>query len=325
MSAFVADDARFAEVAGPAPRLELVVATDAHEGPVYVPAEDALYLTTTPRATDDPLVGFWRNDVVRVALDGARFPLAPDAVTVVAAACNLANGMAVDTGGTLLVCEQGTRAEHARISRLDPDTGVTETLVDGWGGLRFNSPNDVVLAPDGAIWFTDPAYGHLQGFKPEPLLGDFVYRYDPLTARLRVVADDFDKPNGLAFSPDAAVLYVSDSGANQERDSFHPVRPHHVRAFDVLDGRRLANGRLFAVVTPGCPDGVKVDDAGRVYTSAADGVHVFDPCGDPLGVIRLPGVANFCFGGPDRNLLFLAAGDAVWAAVLRATGSTQRQ
>lgn len=320
MSAFVAHDARFAEVTGPSPRLELVVATDAHEGPVYVAAEDALYVTTTPRATDDPLAGFWRNDVVRVALDGDRFPLPAGAVAVVAAACNLANGMALDADGMLVVCEQGTRAEHARISRLDPATGRTETVVDGWGALRLNSPNDVVVAPDGAVWFTDPGYGHLQGIKSEPLLGDYVYRHDPGTGRLRVVADDFDKPNGLAFSPDAAVLYVTDSGANQEAGSYHVGRPHHVRAFDVLDGRRLVNSRLFAVVTPGFPDGVKVDDAGRVYTSAADGVHVYDPRGDPLGVIRLTGVANFCFGGPGRNLLFLAAGDAVWAAVLRATG-----
>jgi uncharacterized protein GlcG (DUF336 family) len=165
------------------------------------------------------------------------------------------NGMTLGHDGCLVVCEQGTRSERARISRVDPRTGRVETLVDGWGGLRLNSPNDVVVRRDGTIWFTDPSYGYRQGFRPEPRAGDYVYRFDPGSGRLSVVADSFDKPNGLAFSPDERTLYVTDSGANQEPGSYHVGRPHHVVAFDVLDGRHLGPGRLFAVTTPGFPDG----------------------------------------------------------------------
>src|SRR5207249_3393410 len=136
---------------------------------------------------------------------------------------------------------------------VDPPTGDAETVIDALAGLPLNSPNDVVIHRDRTIWFTDPTYGFLQGFKPEPAHGDFVYRFDPSSGRLTVVASDFDKPNGLAFSPDGGVLYVGDSGANHEPGTFDPRRPHHIRAFDVVDGR-LRNDRLFAVATPGFAD-----------------------------------------------------------------------
>ena len=135
-----------------------------------------------------------------------------------------------------------------------------------------------------------------------------------------MVADSFDKPNGFAFSPDESVLYITDSGANQEIGSYHVERPHHVKAFDVADGRHLVNERLFAVTTPGFPDGIKVDGEGRVYASAFSGVQVFNPSGDLIGEIGLAGAVNFTFGGPDRNVLFITTDDAVWAAVLNATG-----
>ena len=151
------------------------------------------------------------------------------------------------------------------------------------------------------------------------MLGDFVYRVDAGTGRAAVVADGFDKPNGIVFSPDGAVLYVTDSGANQAAGSFHVSRPHHIEAFDVSGGH-LTNRRLFAVTTPGYPDGLKVDTEGRVYASAATGVQVFSPEGDRLGEIHLPGAVNFTFGGPDHNVLFITTDTAVWAAVLAATG-----
>jgi gluconolactonase len=318
---FVSFDDGFLDVLGPSPRLVKVVDVDAHEGPVYVADEDALYFTNLPRETGVHGPDFPVVDVKRLALDGERFPLEPERVDVVRADANAANGMTLGRDGRLLVCEQGTPAAHARISALDLVSGELETVVDEWRGLRFNSPNDVVVARDGAIWFTDPSYGHLQGFKPEPLVGDFVYRYDLEDDRLTVVADSFEKPNGLAFSPDASVLYVGDSGANQERGSFYPKLPHHLVAFDVADGRRLVNQRLFAVTTPGFPDGIKVDSEGRVYASSFAGVQVFSPLGDLLGEISLPGAVNFAFGGPDGNVLFITADTAIWAAVLNATGS----
>src|SRR5438128_566596 len=166
--------------------LEKVVDVDAHEGPVYVESEHALYFTTTPRP--GPEVAIKRLD------------LATGEIRVVRGATNAANGMALDLDGRLLVCEQGRPYSWARISRFDPATGAIETVVDELGGLPLNSPNDVVVRSDGSIWFTDPSYGWYQGFKPEPAHGDYVYRF--ADARLTVVEDSFDKPNGLAFSPD---------------------------------------------------------------------------------------------------------------------------
>ena len=280
-------------------RLTRVVETDAHEGPVYVPGEDALYFTTQ------------RPDVAikRLALDGGRFPLEPGRITTVRAAANMANGMALDAEGRLVVCEQGTLWQPAAITRVDRATGSVETVVGEWLGLRLNSPNDVVVKRDGTIWFTDPSYGYLQGFRPAPQVGDHVYRYDPRSGALRVVADGFDKPNGLAFSPDEDVLYVGDNG-----------NPHHIVAFDVVRGRRLTRRRVLAGSTSEHPDGLKVDAAGRVYASASEGVRILDPSGGQIGEIAVPGAVNFTFGGPDGNVLFITADDAIWAAVLDTPG-----
>jgi gluconolactonase len=304
-SAFRMHDPEFSEVIGKAPRLERLVETDAHEGPVYVPEEDALYFTSVPRR---------RKVAIR------RFALSSRLVTTVRAPANGANGMTLDRDGRLVVCEQGSRSEPARISRVDRSSGAAETVVDGWRGQRLNSPNDVVVKGDGSIWFTDPSYGFLQGFRPEPQTGDHVYRYDPSSAELSVVAESFDKPNGIAFSPDERTLYVTDSGANQEEGSYYSGRPHHIVAFDVVDGRRLANERLFAVVAPGFPDGIKCDGDGRVYASSFSGVQVFNARGEPIGEIVLPGAVNFTWGGPRRNVLFITTDTAIWAAVVSATG-----
>ena len=302
----------FDAVLGDAPRLERLTEVDAHEGPVYAADEDALYFTTLPRPGVDrsPSV-----QIKRLALDQ------PGDVSVVVAEANGANGMACDLDGALVVCEQGSRWEPARISRLSRATGERETVVEDWRGLPFNSPNDVTVASDGAIWFTDPSYGHLQGFKREPAVGDYVYRHDPARGETTVVADGFDKPNGIALSPDERVLYVTDSGANQESGSYYVDRPHHIKAFDVIDRRRLAGERLFAVTSPGFPDGLKVDSTGRVYASSFSGVQVFDAAGDLLGEIRVPGAVNFCFGGAERNLLLITTDTAVWAATLAAKGA----
>ena len=319
-------DSEFAAALGPAPRLALVVETDAHERPVYVPGEDALYFTSLPGKADIPAPGTPGAYIKRLALDGLNFPVDPSRLSVVSACVNMPNGMALGRDGRLVVvCEQGTRAEHARISRVDPTTREVETVVDAWGGLRLNSPNDVAVRSDGTIWFTDPSYGYLQGFRPEPQIGDYVYRYDPGSGRLSVVADCFDKPNGLAFSPGERTLYVTDSGANQEPGSYHVRRPHRIAAFDVHDGSHLGAGRLFAVTTPGFPDGLKVDRAGRVYASFS-GVQVFSPSGDLIGQIRLPGAVNFTFGGPGGEVLFITTDTAIWAAVLNpAAGAGQRR
>jgi gluconolactonase len=315
-----------AALLGGAARLALVVETDAHEGPVYIPGEDALYFTTLPRGHDTLAPGTPHAAIKRLALDGLSFPVSPARLSVLSAAAHMPNGMTLGHDGSLVVCEQGTQAEQARISRVDPGTGQVNSLVDSWEGLRLNSPNDVVVRRDGTIWFTDPSYGHLQGFRPEPQIGDYVYRYDRASGRLSVVADCFDKPNGLAFSPDERTLYVTDSGANQEPGSYHVRRPHHILAFDVQDGRHLGPGRLLAVTTPGFPDGLKVDRAGRVYASSFSGVQVFNQAGDLIGQIRVPGAVNFTFGGPAGDVLFITTDTAIWAAVLDpAAGADQRR
>jgi len=261
---------------------------DAHEGPVFVAEEDALYFTSVPRP--------------EVAIK--RLALLTGEVSVLRADANKANGMALAPDGRLVVCEQGTRSEPARITLVDRATGSAETLVDRWRGLPLNSPNDVVVKSDGTVWFTDPSYGFLQGFRPDPKLNDAVYRYDPGTGDTDLVADGFDKPNGLAFSPDERVLYVGDSGEEA----------HRIEAFDVVDGGRLTARRPFATIDPGYPDGVKVDREGLVYVASCSGVHVFDPGGMLVGEIDVPGAVNLTFGGHGR--LFVTADTTVWSAAI---------
>jgi gluconolactonase len=279
--------------------VSVVAHTDAHEGPVYVAAEDALYFTSVPNGT--------------TAIK--RIDLRSGAVSIVVGDANGANGMTMARDGRLLVCEQGSFETPARIAALDPETGERTTVVDSWRGRPLNSPNDVVQHSDGSIWFTDPSYGHLQGFRPPPQAGDVVYRYHP-HARLTVAADTFDKPNGLAFSPDESVLYVADNGA-----------PHHLKAYDVkpsttLKGvRPLTNERVVADFEPGHPDGVVVDAEGRIYASCPAGVRVLSPDGEQLGLIDLPGAVNFTFGGPERNVLFITTDAAINAAVLDTRGA----
>lgn len=296
-------------------RRPVLIETNAHEGPVYVAAEHALYFTTVPEPGPKNIA------VKRVQLAGEEFPFEAQALETVRFPSNMANGMTLDRDGRLLICEQGYKDTPARISRMNLKTRAVETMVDQWRGLHFNSPNDVVVKSDGTVWFTDPNYGEVQGFKGAPEVGTYVYRHDPATGETAVVADSFNKPNGLAFSPDESVLYMTDTGANQAPGTYFVGLPHHVRAFDVHEGRQLRNERLFAVVSPGAPDGIKVDSQGRVYTSSATGVQVFTPSGDLLGEIMAPGVANFTFGGPKNDVLFILGDTVIWQAKLQVSGS----
>ena len=286
-SPFVVRDAEFEAVLGHAPRLAHVIDVDAHEGPVYVPVDDALYFTSLPQQPG-PTVDIKRLDLGSLTVSVIR----PDAAA--------ANGMTLGHDGRLIVCEQIGGA----IAAVDRVSGARMLIAQG-----FNSPNDVVVKSDGTIWFTDPSYGWLQGFRPRPLLRDAVWRYDPRTRSAIAVADSFDKPNGLCFSPDERTLYVADNG-----------EPHHLKAFDVLDGGRLDGERVIHVSSPEHPDGLKADSAGRLYATFAGGVEVLSPDGSLLGEIELPGAVNFCFGGPDRNVLFITADTAIYAAHLQAKG-----
>lgn len=169
-AAFTAHDASFARVLGAVPRLVRVVDVDAHEGSVYAPLEDALYVTSVP--TDHGVA------IRRIALAGERWGLSPERVSTLPASTTRANRMTAGPDGTLLVCEQGDLTHPARISRVETRTASTTAYVEHWKGRPLNSPNDLVLGRDGAVWFTDPSYGHLQGFRPHPAVGGFVYRLD---------------------------------------------------------------------------------------------------------------------------------------------------
>ncbi len=236
-------------------------------------------------------------------------------VGVFRADSNHANGNTRDREGRLVSCEHGSR----RVTRTEPDGAIT-VIADGYRGKALNSPNDVVVKSDGTVWFTDPSYGinsYYQGGKAEMEQdGCYVFRVDPATGGIDVVADDFAMPNGLAFSPDEKILYIADSGVSHDPDG-----PHHIRAFDAGDDGTLGNGRVFAVIDPGLSDGFCLDAEGNVWTSAADGVHCYAPDGTLLGKIKVPEVvANLTFGGPRRDRLFIAATTSLYSIFVSATG-----
>lgn len=206
------------------------------------------------------------------------------------------NGNTVDKRGRLVSCEHLGR----RVSVTEKD-GAVKTLVDNFEGKRFNSPNDVVVKSDGTVWFTDPDYG--LGNQPKEVAGMFVYRFDPKSKELKSVAKDLDHPNGLCFSPNEKLLYVADSGA-----------PHHIKVYDVEKKGGLSNGRVFCVIDKGVPDGIRADKKGNIYSSAGDGVQIFNPEGKLIGKILIPeSPANLCFGGKDSKTLFITARSSLYS------------
>jgi gluconolactonase len=226
------------------------------------------------------------------------------------------NGHTVDRAGRLVSCEHGNR----RVTRTEHDGSIT-VIADRFEGKRLNSPNDVVVKSDGSIWFTDPDYGiesDYEGHRAESEIGAcYVYRVDPHDGVCRVVADDFDRPNGLAFSPDERVLYISDTGHSRSPDG-----PPHMRAFDVSEEGPLRGGRVFARCTVGSFDGFRLDEAGRIWTSAGDGVHCYHPDGTLIGKVLVPeDVANVVFGGPKRNRLFICATTSLYSILLPVNGA----
>jgi gluconolactonase len=240
-------------------------------------------------------------------------------VSVFRSPSNFANGHTRDRQGRLVSCEHGLR----RVTRTEVNGTIT-VLADSHDGKRLNSPNDIIVRSDGSVWFSDPSYGILsdyEGYKAdEEQESRNIWRLDPQTGSLSIMASDFLQPNGLAFSPDERRLYVADSGA-----SHAPEAPRHILVFDVSDdGRSLSKGRVFAEIDKGIPDGIRVDVAGNLWSSAADGVHCFSPEGILLGKILVPQVvANLTFGGPRRNRLFITATTSLYSIYTTTTG-TQR-
>ncbi|XP_077981385.1 gluconolactonase-like [Glandiceps talaboti] len=339
---FIAYSEDFIYIIGNDPELELLAKSNQllefHEGPVYFPNDDEGYLLYTTQPVGDydkpnskPLNCIRQYDIKSGKVTTFR-------QTSIA---NMPNGQFRDSLGRLLTCEQGFKdRKSAGISRTNLTSGEVEVLTDNYYGMSLNSPNDIVVKSDGTVWFTDPSYGFMQSFRPKPEVGDFVYRLDTTehddADRMTVVTDSHNKPNGLAFSPDERYLYITDSGAIQTPGSWHPDFPHHVVRYDIVDGKRLRNRELFAVVgnsvkeggSPGIPDGIKVDQCGNIYIGAGDGVQVFNSDGDLIGKIMTPTfVSNLEFGGKQGNDLFLMANPSLFKVTLNAygTGFSPRQ
>lgn len=289
------DDPRLAEVLSPkAELLTLYEGTLHGEGPVWEPARNRLLWSDVPNRR---LLAWHPDGTVMVALDGTYFM----------------NGNAIEADGRLVHCEHGRRC----ISRSEGDS-EPEPIITHFNGKRLNSPNDVAVAGDGAIWFTDPTFGLLmpnQGSLAEPELDHrSVYRFDSSNGELRRMAD-FEQPNGLGFSPDGRTLYVSDTSLSlDEIPGDQTGTLHQIEAFDVGEEGSLTNRRFFCHTAHGYPDGFAVDPRGWVWTTAADGIHVLAPDRTPLGYIPAPTVCSNCtFGSDDMRRLFIAATDLLLA------------
>lgn len=260
------------------------------EGPVYVPAGRYLLFSDIP------------NDRV------LRWDETSGSTSVFREPASYANGHTLDPDGRVVSCEHGSR----QVTRTEHDGSVT-VVADNYRGARLNSPNDVTVSSDGAVWFTDSSYGIDSDYEgnraTSELDGCFVFRVDPANGQCEIVADDFQRPTGIAFSADEDLLYVADSRAN------------HIRRFDVKDGASLIGGEVFAANAADSFDGVRVDADGRVWVAASDGVQCFDPDGTLLGkIVVAESAANIEFGGRKRNRLFICASTSLYSIGLAVNG-----
>ena len=266
------------------------------EGPVWFPAAQMLLFSDIPahrmmRWTAETGCSIFRED------------------------SGYSNGNTRDGQGRLVTCHHGLRA----VTRTEHD-GTLTTLASQGAGKRLNSPNDVVVSRDGSIWFTDPTYGilsDLEGYKATPEQpGSYVWRIPAEGGAAQPVITDFTQPNGLCFSPDERLLYVAESGSSHDA-AIPPV----IRAYE-MTAEGPANGRDFATVDAGLPDGIRCDAQGNIWSSAADGVHVFAPDGTLLGKILVPQVvSNLCFGGPRGNRLFITATTGLYTIAVNAAAA----
>ena len=236
-------------------------------------------------------------------------------VSVYRAPSHYANGQTRDRQGRLIACSHRERCLY----RTEYDGRITK-LIDRHAGKRLNSPNDVVVKSDGSIWFTDPLYGisnDYEGGRQTSEQLPAVYRLEPETGEIRIVASDFDGPNGLAFSPDETRLYIAETGNQTEQSP-----RQYIRAFNVEpDGATLSGGDIFYKIEPGYCDGMRVDEYGNIWSSAADGVHCISADGELLGRIFVPHrVSNVTFGGPAKNRLFIGGSTTLYAIFLNCRG-----
>ncbi|WP_206787313.1 SMP-30/gluconolactonase/LRE family protein [Amycolatopsis sp. MtRt-6] len=285
-------DERFARVNGDEWTQRLHTGCRWTEGPAYFPAGRYLVFSDIP------------NDRT------LRWDETTGQVGVFRQPSNYANGHTVDRRGRLVSCEQGLR----RVTRTEHDGSVT-VLASEYQGKRLNSPNDVVEHSDGSIWFTDPSYGidsDYEGYRAESEIGAcHVYRAAP-DGSVTIVADDFCRPNGLAFSADESRLYIADTRQD----------PSHIRVFEVAPDGRLTGGEIFATSDSGGFDGVRVDSEGHVWAAAHDGLHCFAADGTRIGKLRIPEIcSNFTFGGARGNELFITASSSLYTLRVTVSGA----
>lgn len=282
------------------PLIQLDDSSQHSEGPVYIPGD-----------------GDNGDSVVWSDVSGDRvLKWQAGQVTLLRACSHFQNGNAIDLEGRIVGCSHGDRA----IVRQE-HSGEWRILIERYQGKRLNSPNDITVKSDGTLWFTDPPFGLTQSNQgcggEQEQSGSFVYRFDPATNEIEAVITDMTRPNGLAFSPDESLLYVSDTSAYED-----PHMYHDIRIYDVVKGRQAANGRIFAVIDPGQPDGLCVDRKGNLFISSEDSVQIYSPEGHYLGKIPVPEIcANLTFGQRDqKNRLFIAAGGSLYAIDLKTQG-----
>lgn len=291
------------DLLAPGARLEkLATGCGWAEGPVWIPETGRLR---------------W-SDVTRDRI--LEWDAGTGATSEYAVGVEFTNGRTRDLEGRVVQCSHGLR----RVERVEPD-GAVIPLVESWEGGRFNSPNDVVVASDGAVWFTDPPYGILPaGLEGHPGESDYggchVFRVEPATGIARAVVTDMVRPNGLAFSPDESLLYVADTAGLDIEGAPAGVRVYRVEGGACRDGRDLFAAR------PGATDGLRVDVEGRIWSSSASGVQVFDADGARLLEIPVPEtVANLCFGGDDGTELFVTATTSLYRIRTTTTDSAARE
>lgn len=291
-------DERMRALVQPDSRLEkLATGATWSEGPAYFTEDDSVIWSDIP---GNRLLRWSAKDGLSEFLKPAHFQ----------------NGHYRDLEGRLVACSHGERA----IKRLEKD-GTWTTVVSHYNGKKLNSPNDIVVKSDGTIWFTDPDYGLIQPNEGYPgemreQEGCNVYRYDPKTDEITAVVTDMRRPNGLAFSPAESLLYVSDTSKSHDADGFG-----HIRVYEVVDGRSTRNGRVFTEISPGLPDGFRLDIHGNLFISSEDSVQVYAPSGERLGKIFVPErIGNLTFGGPDKKRLFIAASTSLYSIYLNTAG-----
>ncbi|KAL4934852.1 hypothetical protein BDV06DRAFT_150944 [Aspergillus oleicola] len=325
VSPFVVHNTKFRAILGESPTLELLAENKAypfaHEAGVFIASRNELFITSAriQDSSDNQRVQITKVILDKPSTPGSDSDPAPVTCKELDVPIPMANG-GVNYKDGVLICGQGSLDAPSGLYYMSSTPPYTTSIVTSdFHGRPFNSVNDVVIHSDGSVWFTDPTYGYEQGYRPPPRLPSQVYRFNPVDGSIRVMADNFGKPNGICFSPDEKVVYVTDTHWMHGSGTTDDTRASSIYAFDLMTYHGqpfLANRRLFAFADSGIPDGIKCDLEGNVYSGCGDGVNVWSPGGELLGRILVDrGVANFCFGRDGE--MFLLNEHRLWRVKLK--------